>query len=86
MGLPLSGSYMSNVVSRIIGEISENEVRNGRPMLSAVCVGVSGEPGSGFYGWAREIGRLKSSRKEDEKQFWQDELKAVYAAWERKFN
>ena len=85
IGLPLYGSHMGREIGQIVGEISENEIRQGRPMLSAVCVGVSGLPGPGFYGFARSLGRLDSSIKDDELLFWKSERDAVYEAWARKF-
>jgi hypothetical protein len=69
MGLPVSGSHMGKETGHILGEISEDEVLSKRPMLSGVAVGVSGKPGPGFYGLAREIGLLKAG--EDEISFWQ---------------
>ncbi|MYC67558.1 MAG: hypothetical protein F4X12_14615 [Acidobacteriia bacterium] len=81
MGLPLSGSHMGKEVGQILGEISEDEVRAGRPMLSSVAVGVNGKAGSGFFGLARELGRLDQN--EDEYAFWKDELLAAYSAWRR---
>jgi len=81
MGLPLSGNHMSREVGWILGEISETELGNGRPMLSAIAIGVSGEPGPGFYNWARELGKLTS---EDEQSFWDNVCKAVYDTWKVK--
>jgi alkylated DNA nucleotide flippase Atl1 len=85
MGLPLSGSYMGSEVGRIVGLISEDEVAYGRPMLSALVVGVNGKPGKGFFDWARELGRLRGDRPEDEERFWEEEKQAVYEVWQRKF-
>ena len=48
LGLPLKRSYMGAEVGHILGEISVDEAQYGRPMLSAVAIGVSGQPGSGF--------------------------------------
>lgn len=81
MGLPLRGSHMGRETGLILGEISEDEVRAGRPMLSAVAVGVNGKPGSGFFSLARELGRLTSNN--DELEFWQAERLAAYEAWRR---
>jgi len=39
---------MGREVGEMIGEISREEVQNGRPMLSAIVVGTSGVPGDGF--------------------------------------
>ena len=64
MGLPLSGSHMGKEVGWILGEISEDEVSAGRPMLSAVAVSVTGKAGPGFYGLAAQLGRLSKSQDE----------------------
>ena len=81
MGLPQSGSHMGKQVGLILGEISEDEVRAGRPMLSSVAVGVNGKPGPGFFGLARDLGRLDQNK--DESAFWKEELLAAYSAWRR---
>jgi hypothetical protein len=81
MGLPIKGAYMGAEVGHILGEISEDEVRSGRPMLSAIVVGVAGKPGPGFCVWAKELGRF--SEGQDETAFWGSEREAVYEAWRR---
>jgi hypothetical protein len=81
MGLPITGNYMAVETGHILGEISEDEVAAGRPMLSAVAVGVSGKPGQGFYHLARELERMNAI--EDETSCWERERDAAYAAWKR---
>jgi hypothetical protein len=81
MGLPLKGSHMSREVGWILGEISEDEHRAGRPMLSAVAVNVEFVPGDGFFELARNLGKLNPQA--DEVAFWKMERDAVYAAWRR---
>lgn len=81
LGLPYSRYYLSKVLGQILGEISEDEINHGRPMLSTLAVGVQGTPGEGFYGWARNLGKLKSEERADEKAFWASECKAVYDTW-----
>ena len=81
MGLPTSGSHMGKEVGWILGEISEDEVRAGRPMLSSVAVGVNGKAGPGFFTLARQLGRLSS--KGDETVFWERERDESYDAWKR---
>jgi len=81
MALPLSGSHMGSQTGHILGEIVEDEVVAGRPMLSAVAVGVSGKPGPGFFGLARDLGKLRHD--EDEIAFWIAERDRVYDAWRR---
>jgi hypothetical protein len=46
--LPLQGNFMGQELAHHTGEISDNEVAHGRPMLSAIVVGVSGKPGEVF--------------------------------------
>ncbi len=81
MGLPQKGVFMGTETGHVLGENSENEVLAGRPMLSAVAVGVSGRPGSGFYALAKDLGRLAKGKEEEE--FWSEEIKLVYEAWRR---
>jgi hypothetical protein len=85
MGLRLSGAHMGKEVGYILGEISEDEFRQGRPLLSAIAVGVGGSPGPGFFGLARDLGKLKEDSKEAEQRFWGEEKEAVYATWQRVF-
>ena len=81
MGLPTSGSHMGAETGHVLGEISEDEVRSGRPMLSAVAVGVSGKPGRGFYELARQLGRIHTN--DEDLAFWRAELNSAYEAWRR---
>lgn len=85
MGLPLSGAYMGREVGRILGEISTDEVQQGRVMLSALVVGTGGRPGPGFFALARGLGRLEGESSEAEEQFWQEEGAVVYEVWKREF-
>jgi hypothetical protein len=79
VGLPMSGSHMGSEIGKILGQISEDEVGNGRPMLSAIAVNVQGVPGPGFYELAKQLGRLKENSDVD--IFWQAEYQAVYETW-----
>ena len=81
MGLPIKGSHMGAETGHILGEISEDEVRSGRPMLSAVAVNVGGTAGPGFFSLAKELGRMKAD--DNEAAFWKRECEAVYDAWRR---
>ncbi len=81
MGLPLRGSHMGREMGQMLGEIAEDEVQAGRPMLSAVVVGVNGKPGPGFFSLAKELGKMAEG--DDQPSFWQKEREAAYAAWRR---
>jgi hypothetical protein len=81
MGLPMSGSHMGKEVGHVLGEISEDEVTAGRPMLSTVAVGVNGKAGPAFFGLAHQTKRLSS--RDDETTFWEAEREGAYEAWKR---
>ena len=84
MDLPTRGNLMGREVGHILGEIVEDEVAAGRPMLSAVAVGVSGRPGAGFYSLAEILEKSDRDRTDQEKAtFWEAERSAVYEAWQR---
>ncbi len=78
MGLPMQGNYMGSQIGHILGEISEDEVEAGRPMLSAIAVSVKGSPGPGFFVLARDLGKFQGISSEDENAFWEQEKGAVY--------
>jgi hypothetical protein len=82
MGLPLQGMHMGQEIGHLLGEISEDESLAGRPMLSAVVVGVSGKPGPGFFSLARQLAKFTGTESEDD-GYWNGELQSVYKAWRR---
>lgn len=85
MGLPPRGNYMGAETGHLLGEISEDEHVNGRPMLSAIAVSTSGMPGSGLFDLARQLGKMSGTSAEAERRFWEKEKEAVYATWQRDF-
>ena len=82
-GWPMRGNQMGKLIGEVVGLISKNELEQGRPMMSAIVVGVSGKPGEGFYSWARELGALAEG--EDEEAFWKEECEKVYEAWKKPY-
>ena len=82
-GLPTSGHAMASATGIMLGEIVDQELGEGRPMLSAVCVSTSGKPSDGFYNYALELGRMKADTKAEREAFWRLELAAVYEAWSK---
>lgn len=81
LGLPMSGNYMGAQIAGIAGQISTDERAAGRPMLTAILVNTRGIPGPGFFELARDLGRLDSTEKVDEREFWESEKGAVYREW-----
>lgn len=84
--LPLVGSHMGSELGAYLGAISENQVKHGRPMLSAITVTVAGQPGEGFFGLAKDLGKLTSDQPADKQAFWETETQRVYATWKRDFH
>lgn len=83
MGLPLRGNLMGKEVGNVLGEIAEDELARGRPMLSAVAVSVSGKPGPGLFALARDLGRLTGDTPQAEEAFWEAETASCYQTWKR---
>lgn len=81
IGLPLKGSYMGAEIGHLLGEISEDELNAGRPMLSSIAVNVQGSLGAGFFNLARSLGKLAEESKEAENDFLEEESEAVYETW-----
>jgi len=72
---------MGSKIAGITGQISSDEHKSGRPLLTAILVNVRGVPGPGFFGLTRILGRLESEQEDDEQAYWQAEKKAVYEEW-----
>jgi len=85
MGLPLRGSHMGKEVGYMLGEISDDEIGYGRPMLSALAISVSGHPGPGFFAFAKQLGKLQDDSEAAKDRFWEQQKQAVYAAWQKNF-
>lgn len=83
MGLPLSGNHMSREVGQILGEISDDERENDRPMISAIVVGVSGKPGLGLFALAKQFERFDSEDEAARDHFVHQERQVVYDTWKR---
>lgn len=79
---------MANEVGHFLGEICQEEVRCGRPMLSAVVVRKdTAHPGKGFIEMAKILGVYKGRTPRGKKlygkalAFWQNQLEDVYDTW-----
>jgi len=71
-----------NEIGRILGEISEYEHSQGRPMLSAIVVHVGGEvPGEGFFNLARQLGRHHGRKDLEDIEFFAMEARKVFNYW-----
>jgi hypothetical protein len=85
VGLPLTGNYMGKRIGELLGAVSGNEVKHGRPMLSAIAVTANGYPGGGFFSWARELGLLNTDEPHAERAFVEAQQRKIYEIWQQKF-
>ena len=81
LGIHQPGHHMAREVGQVLGEISEDEHRAGRPMLSAVAIATKGPPGEGFFSLANRLGKYSGSTLDDELSFWEHERDEVYRVW-----
>lgn len=81
LGWPLTGNLMGSRIGHLLGEISEDEVFHGRPMLSALAVSSKFKPSDGFFDLACSLKKLKGNSKEAEELFWQSERERCYEVW-----
>ncbi len=81
IGVPRAGHHMARQVGQVLGEISEDEHKAERPMLSAIAVNEAGVPGKGFFNLARQLGRLSHSAPDAEPEFLRVEQQRVYELW-----
>ncbi|OGX37172.1 MAG: hypothetical protein A3C53_03335 [Omnitrophica WOR_2 bacterium RIFCSPHIGHO2_02_FULL_68_15] len=82
LGIHSLGHHMARQVGQILGEISEDEHRANRPMLSVVAVGSGGMPGEGFFGLARRLKKFSGSDPSSKRRFWATEQERVYKVWQ----
>lgn len=85
MGLPMSGNYMSKGTGQMLGEISQNEHDQGRPLLSAIAVSKGGLLGEGFFNLAKELGFIFDDDPKGKEEFWEGMRQKVYLEWGRKY-
>ncbi len=86
MGLKGKGNYMAKQAGHILGEISEDEHNQKRPMLSSVAVSKTGKnkgiPSHGFFTLAVNLGKIRAKSTDKEKRlFWLKELEKTYRVW-----
>jgi hypothetical protein len=82
LGIHQAGNHMAREVGAVLGEISEEEHRHDRPLLSAIAINAEGRPSDGLFGWAAELGRLENDSPAGKRQFWEAEKQAVYTTWQ----
>jgi hypothetical protein len=77
VAIDLDDPAARTVLSSILGEISEAEVRAGRPMLSAIVVQTDNQaPGAGFYALGQRLGVVNAG--EDADSFAFRQMRAIW--------
>lgn len=81
-GLPKRGAAMASRVGRLVGEISEDEVNENRPMLSALVVEKNtGLAGKGFFKLAGDLKRFTGKSESEKRTFLAKEKRLLYEYW-----
>lgn len=64
-------THHGSQVGALLGHVSVAEWLEGRPLLSAIVVQAEGgQPGTGFFDLARELGELTISGEDAELRYW----------------
>ena len=80
LGIDMDNPHFGAQVGKVLGEISEDEVANGRPMLSAIVVSKDDMlPGRGFFKLGQELHQVDPG--EDEIAFAIRQIRRVHEYW-----
>lgn len=79
VGVPYGNEYERDLFHAMLGNVSQYEFENGRPMLSVVVVTEDLIPGRGFFKLARELGKQKPDIDDD--TFAVRERKDLFEYW-----
>lgn len=81
-GMTITGDADVGFWSRLLGQISETEHRQGNPMLSVLVINQErNRPGNGFYDLAQQFDKYDGHSDIDRMGFYSRELQAVYDHW-----
>lgn len=83
--LDMSVPYDRGVLGHLLGEISWNEVAEGRPMLSSVALHAGDyKQGQGFFDLAEQLYDISFNNADQQLKFGMDELNKTHAFWAKK--
>jgi hypothetical protein len=83
LGLNFGNPSDRNKIAEMLGNVSEFEVKKGRPMLSAVVIlkgSQPASPGKGFFNWANTL-KVPRRTQEDDQLFHARVLRDVFTYW-----
>lgn len=80
--LDMSNPYDRGVLGNLLGDISWNEVKEGRPMLSSVAIHAGDfKQGQGFFDLAEELYAITFHSEDAKLKFGMDEMNKTHAFW-----
>lgn len=80
--LDMSNPYDRGVLGNLLGDISWNEVKEGRPMLSSVAIHAGDfKQGQGFFDLAEELYAITFLSEDAKLKFGMDEMNKTHAFW-----
>ena len=80
LGIDTGNEYFGIHVGRVLDSLNRSEFGQSRPLISAIVVSAdSGQPGSGYYGCARDLRRYRGDDFEERAR----EVGRVHDYWSR---
>ena len=80
--LDMSVPYDRGILGHLLGEISWNEVAEGRPMLSSVAIHAGDyKQGQGFFDLAERLYDISFNNADQQLKFGMDELNKTHSFW-----
>ena len=82
--LDMSNPHDRGVLGNLLGDISWNEVQEGRPMLSSVALHAGDfKQGGGFFDLAEELYSISLPSADAELKFGMDEMNKTHEFWSK---
>ena len=83
LDIDMDNPHFGALVGKVLGEVSEDEVAAGRPMISAIVVSRDDMlPGKGFYNLGKQLHLVQPD--EDEIAFAIRQIRRVHEYWRSK--
>ena len=70
-------------IGTVLGKICEYEHGEGRPLLSAICVLITGMPSVGFWDLEFIPDSIRNGTETQRREFWKVERDKVFDYWQR---
>lgn len=85
VNLDMSVPFDRGQLGHLLGEISWNEVKQGRPMLSSVALHAGDfKQGQGFFDLAKELYSITFNNEDEQVKFGMEEMNKTHKFWSSK--